>query len=176
MRGFVSICLGYEFSTCEKVPWSLKSSVYSEIVFGNEGPQSFISLVVCCHCFLEKCLYRGNGNIFYLLFIEWPLWEVSRFCQRITKFLVIPGPGYGIIFMCSIYETQRWRQSLTQQQNEMEAMVLSTTATQTRHLLEPRFRTRSSWLPVSGCSIKKKKSLTQPKRGATPGLMGQPCL
>lgn len=73
--------------------------------------------------------------------------------------------GYGIIFMCSICETQRWRQSLIQQQNVMDAMALSTTAAQTRHLLEPCFRIRSSWLPVkvSGCSAKKRKSVHSPR-------------
>lgn len=102
MRGFVSICLGYEFSTCEKEPWSLKSSVYSKIVFGNEGSRSFISLVVCCSCVLGKCLYREDGNIFYLLFTEWPLREMSKLHQIITKFLLIPRPGLGMeLLLCA---------------------------------------------------------------------------
>lgn len=70
MRGFVSVCLGYEFSTCGKVPWSLKSSVYPNIILGNEGLYSFISLVVYVPCSLED--YSGDGKI-HLLFTEWPL-------------------------------------------------------------------------------------------------------
>lgn len=79
--------------------------------------------------------------------------------------------GYGITFMCSIRETQRWRQSLTQQQNVMDAMVLSTTATQTWHLLESRSIIRSSWLPVkvSECSVKKRKSVHSPREKSSQG-------
>lgn len=62
MRGFVSVCLGYEFSTCEKVPWSLKSSVYPKIILGNEGLNSFISLVVHVPCSLED--YSGDGKTY----------------------------------------------------------------------------------------------------------------
>lgn len=71
MRSLVSICLGYEFSTCEKVPWSLKSSVYPKIVFGNEGLHSFTSLVVRLHRSLEYYFYRRDGKTFYLLVTEW---------------------------------------------------------------------------------------------------------
>lgn len=166
MRGFVSICLGYEFSICEKEPWSLKSSVYSKIVFGNEGSNSFISLVVCCHC-SRKVPLQGGWK--YLLFTAHRM-ATQRDVKVSSKNYHIFGnswtwTGYGITFMCSICETQRWRQSLTQQQNVMDVMVLSTTATQTQHLLEPRFRIRTSWLPikVSGCSVKKRKSVHSPR-------------
>jgi len=73
MRSIVSVCLGYEFSTCEKVPCSLKSSVYPKIIFGNEGLHSFISPVVCLHRSLEDDLCSGDGKTFYLLVTEWPL-------------------------------------------------------------------------------------------------------
>lgn len=43
------VCLGNEFSTCEKVPGSLKSSVYPKVGFGNECLHTFISLVVYFH-------------------------------------------------------------------------------------------------------------------------------
>lgn len=95
---------------------------------------------------------------------------LSEKCQSFVEELPNFGisqtwTGYGIIFMCSICETRRWRHSLTQQQNVMDAMALGTTAAQTPHLREPSSRIRRSWLPVkvSRSSAKKRKSVHSPR-------------
>lgn len=94
--------MGYEFSTCEKVPWSLKFSVYPKIGFGNESLHTFIFLVLGFCCSPEDCLYTGDGKTFRLLLTD------SPFCETVkAKVFLGPGPTVELFFMCSICETLR---------------------------------------------------------------------